>query len=134
MSPVNSITRGMMAAAAMALAMTGCRQPPLPPAAGPPEAAAAAVDAVRLVAADSEPGNWMGPGRTYGEQHFSPLRQIDAGNVKRLGLAWFRDLDAAHRGQESTPLVIDGIMYVTSAWSKVFALDAKTGAVLWTYD
>ena len=76
----------------------------------------------------------MAPGRTYGEQHFSPLNKIDAGNVKQLGLAWFYDLDTAHRGQESTPLVIDGVMYVTSAWSKVFALDAKTGAPLWTYD
>ena len=76
----------------------------------------------------------MSPGRTYDEQRFSPLKKIDAGNVKQLGLAWFYDLDAAHRAQESTPLVIDGVMYVTSAWSKVFALDAKTGAPRWTYD
>ncbi len=94
----------------------------------------AAVDAARLVAADAEPGNWMSPGRTYDEQHFSPLQKINAGNVRRLGLAWSYDLDTAHRGQESTPLVIDGVMYVTSAWSKVFALDAKTGATLWIYD
>jgi alcohol dehydrogenase (cytochrome c)/quinohemoprotein ethanol dehydrogenase len=76
----------------------------------------------------------MGPGRDYGEQHFSPLEAIDAGNVKQLGLAWFFDIDTAHRGQESTPLVVDGVMYVTSAWSKVIALNAKTGAPLWTYD
>jgi alcohol dehydrogenase (cytochrome c)/quinohemoprotein ethanol dehydrogenase len=92
------------------------------------------VDAIRLAAADREPGNWMGPGRDYGEQHFSPLEAIDAGNVKQLGLAWFFDIDTAHRGQESTPLVVDGVMYVTSAWSKVIALNAKTGAPLWTYD
>jgi len=92
------------------------------------------VDARRLTAADSEPGNWMGPGRDYGEQHFSPLKAIDAANAKQLGLAWFFDIDTAHRGQESTPLVVDGVMYLTSAWSKVIALNAKTGAPLWIHD
>jgi quinohemoprotein ethanol dehydrogenase len=123
--------------AALAFAVGGCGKSPVsPPAAAPaPQAAKpAAVDAGRLMAADSEPGNWMGPGRTYGEQHFSPLTKIDAGNVKQLGLAWAYDLDAAHRGQEATPLVIDGVMYVSSAWSKVYALDAKTGTPVWTYD
>lgn len=88
----------------------------------------------RLLAVDSEPGNWMATGRDLAEQHFSPLKGIDAGNVKQLGLAWDYELDTAHRGQESTPLVIDGVMYVSSAWSKVFALDAKTGKALWSYD
>jgi quinohemoprotein ethanol dehydrogenase len=125
-----------IAAAALGLALGGCGQtPPPPPALRQPEPkSAAAVDAIRLAAADSEPGNWMGPGRDYGEQHFSPLKAIDAGNIKQLGLAWFFDIDTAHRGQESTPLVVDGVMYVTSAWSKVIALNAKTGAPLWTYD
>ena len=124
-----------MAVAALGLAIVGCGQRPAPPSAATSTAGkpAAAVDAARLMAADAEPGNWMGAGRTYGEQHFSPLQKIDASNVKQLGLAWFYDLDAAHRGQESTPLVIDGAMYVTSAWSKVFALDAKTGALLWQF-
>jgi PQQ-dependent dehydrogenase (methanol/ethanol family) len=129
---------GVTAGVALGLAIGGCGQSPAPPtaAAAPPPAlkSAAAVDEARLIAADSEPGNWMGPGRTYGEQHFSPLKKIGAGNVKELGLAWAYDIDTAHRGQESTPLVIDGVMYVTSAWSKVFALNAKTGAPLWTYD
>jgi quinohemoprotein ethanol dehydrogenase len=115
--------------ATLGLAIAGCGQSPAPAAMLPAD-----VDAARLAAADSEPGNWMAPGRTYDEQHFSPLHKIDAANVKQLGLAWFYDIDAPHRGQESTPLVIDGVMYVTSAWSKVFALDAKTGAPLWTYD
>src|ERR1019366_6354286 len=124
------------AIAALGLALGACGQTPAPPppAAAPVAKPPAAVDAARLIAADTEPGNWMGPGRTYGEQHFSPLQKIDASNVKQLGLAWVYDLDTAHRGQESTPLVIDGVMYVTSAWSKVFALDAKTGVALWTYD
>jgi PQQ-dependent dehydrogenase (methanol/ethanol family) len=126
-----------IAVAALGFALGGCGQSTSPPTHAAPAAAAkpaAAVDGARLIAADTEPGNWMSPGRTYDEQHFSPLKKIDAGNVKQLGLAWFYDLDAAHRAQESTPLVIDGVMYVTGAWSKVFALDAKTGAPLWTYD
>src|SRR5258708_28555436 len=126
----------MIAVAVLGVPVGGCGQAPSPPAAErqPGPKPAAAVDAIRLAAADSEPGNWMGPGRDYGERHFSPLKAIDAGNVKQLGLAWFFDIDTAHRGQESTPLVVDGVMYVTSAWSKVFALNAKTGAPLWTYD
>ena len=124
-----------IAAAALGLALGGCGQTPPPPAARLPEAKpAAAVDARRLAAADSEPGNWMAPGRDYAEQHFSPLKAVDAANVKQLGLAWFYDIDTAHRGQESTPLVVDGVMYFTSAWSKVIALNAKTGAPLWIYD
>jgi len=127
--------RRIIAAAVLGLALGGCGKSPAPPAVRLPDAKpAAAVDAARLTGADSEPGNWMGPGRNYGEQHFSPLKAIDAGNVKQLGLAWFFDIDAAHRGQESTPLVVDGVMYLTSAWSKVMALNAKTGAPLWIYD
>jgi len=98
------------------------------------EISPAAVDAARLTAADADTRNWMSYGRTYDEQRFSPLTQITAQNVARLGLAWHYDLDTAHRAQESTPLVIDGTLYVTSAWSKVFALDARTGKPLWTYD
>ena len=72
-------------------------------------------------------------GRTYSEQRFSPLKQIDDKNIGGLGLAWFYDLDT-RRGQEATPIVVDGVMYFTTAWSKVFALDAATGALLWSYD
>jgi quinohemoprotein ethanol dehydrogenase len=130
-------TCGKLLVSTMTAALCACGQPAAPPsgaAPAPPIVRPAAVDAARLNAADAEPENWMAPGRTYSEQHFSPLRKIDADNVKQLGLAWAYDLDTAHRGQESTPLVIDGVMYVTSAWSKVFALNAKTGAPLWTYD
>jgi glucose dehydrogenase len=91
------------------------------------------VDGARILAADQEPGNWMSHGRTYSEQRFSPLKEINDHNVGDLGLAWFYDLDT-NRGQEATPIVVDGVMYFTSAWSKVFALDAATGARLWSYD
>jgi PQQ-dependent dehydrogenase (methanol/ethanol family) len=94
---------------------------------------AAAVDGARLIAADSEPGQWLATGRTYGEQRFSPLEEIDGTNVGELGLAWYGDL-AISRAQESTPLFVDGVLYVTTAWSNVKAYDARTGAVLWSFD
>src|SRR5688572_19274875 len=75
----------------------------------------AAVDAARLLAADETPGQWMSHGRTYNEQRYSPLKQINAQNISQLGLAWFADFDT-NRGQESTPLVVDGVIYVTTAW------------------
>ena len=77
--------------------------------------AAARVDDARIRNADREPGNWLSYGRTYDEQRFSPLDRVGAANVATLGLAWYYDLDTAARVQESTPLVIDGVMYVTSA-------------------
>lgn len=94
---------------------------------------AASVDAQRLLNAAAEPGNWMTHGGSYAEQRFANLEQVNAGNAGQLGLAWSHDFDS-NRGQEATPLVIDGVMYTTSAWSKVMALDAATGAVKWSYD
>jgi PQQ-dependent dehydrogenase (methanol/ethanol family) len=101
----------------------------------PPALAAqpARVDATRLLNADGEPGQWLAVGRTYDEQRYSPLTQVNADNVGKLGLAWYHDLDT-NRGQEASPIVIDGVLYVTSAWSKVFAFNAKTGKLLWKYD
>jgi quinohemoprotein ethanol dehydrogenase len=93
----------------------------------------AAVDTRRIVRADKEPGNWMSHGRTYDEQRYSPLAQINEHNVSRLGLAWYYDQNTL-RGIEGTPIVVDGVMYATSAWSITFALDAKTGKELWRYD
>ncbi|NUP86136.1 MAG: PQQ-dependent dehydrogenase, methanol/ethanol family [Burkholderiaceae bacterium] len=95
--------------------------------------APADVDGARIRAADQEPGNWMSHGRTYDEQRHSPLARIDAGNVGRLGLAWTVKLDV-DRGVEATPIVVDGVMYTTGAWSIVYALDARTGKRLWTFD
>ena len=101
--------------------------------AAPSRPSVAAVDAARLVAADTEPGQWLSTGRTYGEQRFSPLTEIDASNVGELGLAWYGDF-AVPRAQEATPLFVDGVLYVTTAWSNVKAYDARTGAPLWSYD
>ncbi len=99
----------------------------------PPPITAADVNAAAITAADERPGVWLSHGRTYSEQRFSPLTQINAQNVGRLGLAWSADLDMG-RGMEATPIVVGGVMYVTSAWSVVYALDAKTGERIWEYD
>ena len=93
----------------------------------------AAVTKERILNADGEPGNWMSHGRTYSEQRYSPLSQVTDQNVDQLGLAWHFDLGDT-RGIEATPIVVDGVMYVTGGWSKVFALDAVTGEQIWAYD
>jgi alcohol dehydrogenase (cytochrome c)/quinohemoprotein ethanol dehydrogenase len=95
--------------------------------------APANVDESRMLHADREPGNWMSYGRTYNEQRFSPLKQITDQNVGQLGLAWHMDLETP-RGQEATPIIVDGVMYFSTAWSKVFAVNASTGKKLWSYD
>jgi PQQ-dependent dehydrogenase (methanol/ethanol family) len=94
---------------------------------------AASVTDARLRNADAEPGQWLSVGRTTDEQRFSPLARITPANVAQLGLAWYADFDT-NRGQESSPLVVDGRLYVTTAWSKLFAFDARTGRRLWSYD
>jgi len=87
------------------------------------------VDTARLIGADQDPANWMTYGRTYSEQRFRPLAQITADNVSLLGLAWYADFDA-DRGQQATPLIIEGVMYVSTAWSNVRAFNAKTSKPL----
>ena len=113
-----------IAATVLTACVTGCTPAPR----APLDAATA-----RIVSADDEPGNWLSHGRTYGEQRFSPLARIDTTNVTELGLAWSYDL-GMNRGAEATPIVADGVMYVTSAWSIVHAIDARTGQRKWVYD
>jgi len=96
-------------------------------------ASTARVDGARIRGADAEPGNWLAHGRTYDEQRFSPLREIDRSNVAKLGLAWSFETGVG-RGHEATPIVVDGVMFLTLPWSVVVALDARTGEVLWTHD
>ncbi|QZH76556.1 MAG: PQQ-dependent dehydrogenase, methanol/ethanol family [Erythrobacter sp.] len=91
------------------------------------------VDSSDLLSAAGNNANWLTYGRDYSEQRYSPLGQINRANVGELGLAWYADMDTA-RGQEATPLVIDGMIYVSTAWSKVKAYDARTGALAWEYD
>jgi PQQ-dependent dehydrogenase (methanol/ethanol family) len=94
---------------------------------------AAAVDAQRIIDADREPGNWMSHGRTYDEQRFSPLDAINDGNADRLGLSWYFDIPT-DRGMQATPLMIDGVLYVSGSWSMVYAFNAASGELLWQYD
>ena len=93
----------------------------------------ARVDAQRLLAADQESGQWMSTGRTYDEQRFSPLALIHDGNVGELALESYYDIPT-QLGQESTPIVVDGIMYISTDWSVVSAHDARTGELLWRFD
>jgi quinohemoprotein ethanol dehydrogenase len=117
----------------LALLSAGCHSPGDSRENAQPAATPARVDETRMLQADQEPGNWMSYGRTYSEQRFSPLRQINEQNVGQLGLAWYVDVDG-RRGQEATPIVVDGVMYFSTAWSKVFAVNAATGEKLWSYD
>ncbi|KPL66932.1 quinohemoprotein alcohol dehydrogenase [Erythrobacter sp. SG61-1L] len=75
----------------------------------------------------------MSYSRTWDEQRFSPLKQINDGNVQRLGLAWYDDLET-YRGVQASPLVVDGVLYNESIYNVVTAYDGKTGRKLWTYD
>lgn len=95
--------------------------------------ASAAVNTQRITQADKEPQSWLAHGRTYDEQRFSPLTDINDKNVKDLGLAWHFDTETK-RGLEATPIVVDGVIYTTGSWSVVFAIDARTGKQLWKYD
>jgi len=84
--------------------------------------------------ADETPGaNWLSYGRTYSEQRYSPLQQINTENVDQLGLAWSLDLPG-QRTLEATPLAIDGVLYFSGTFGKTFAVDARRGALLWEFD
>ena len=92
------------------------------------------VTVARIIAEEkADKGNWLAHGRTFNEQRFSPLKQINEQNVGQLGLAWHYKLDI-DRGVEASPIVVDGVMYTTGAWSIVYALDARDGKLLWKYD
>jgi alcohol dehydrogenase (cytochrome c)/quinohemoprotein ethanol dehydrogenase len=117
----------------LAFVCAGCQKTPAPESTSSTAAPPAQVDITRIVNADQDPANWLSHGRTYSEQRFSPLDKINTTNVQQLGLVWSLDLDT-HRGQEATPLIIDGVIYSTSAWSKVQAIDAATGKLLWQFD
>lgn len=112
--------RFLLLLAMFAAACTSSRQP-------------RAVDDAALRDAAKSSEEWLTTGRDYAETHYSPLAQIDASNVGRLGVAWTFDT-GSFRGLEATPLVSDGVLYATTSWSVVFALDARTGALRWRWD
>jgi len=88
-------------------------------------------DFIKANAATSK--DWPTIGLDYAETRFSKLNQINAGNVKDLGLVWSYNLESS-RGVEATPVVVDGIMYQTASWSLVHAIDARSGKKLWSFD
>jgi len=79
-------------------------------------------------------GDWVSHGNDPGEKRYSPLDQITASNVSRLGLAWALVVGEGGGNQEATPLVWNGVLYSITNWSIVFAVDARTGKELWRYD
>jgi quinohemoprotein ethanol dehydrogenase len=81
---------------------------------------------------DSKGHDWPGYGRTFGEQHFSPLSEINAGDVSRLGLAWSMDLD--QENSVTQPIEVAGVLYFVTGYGVVHAVDAATGKPLWRYD
>lgn len=106
----------------LSVGSTGC---------GPRSSTSVNEAALRNAGADT--ANWLTHGRTYSEQRHSPLTQVNEETVGRLGLTWTLDLHT-QRGLEATPLVKDGVLYATGAWSILYAVDAGTGRLLWTYD
>ncbi len=103
-------------------------------------AAGASVPVSAPADASADPGNveaaqnWYTGGRDKDGSYYSPLATIDAKNVKQLGFAWTYDLGEPMRGQEATPVVIDGVMYTSGTWGYVYAVDAATGKQRWRYD
>ncbi|MGA9631719.1 MAG: PQQ-dependent dehydrogenase, methanol/ethanol family [Candidatus Acidiferrales bacterium] len=91
------------------------------------------IDRARLLAANQHPGQWLTTGRDFGKSHYSPLAQIDKETVSRLGFAWGYDTHTI-RGLEATPIVADGVMYASGPTGIAYALDAKTGQGIWTFD
>ena len=94
---------------------------------------AADVTADRLESAENEPENWLTYYGTYKSWRYSPLDQINRANVKRLTPVWAFESGLDDGGMQSAPLVVDGVMYVSTAQNHVFALDAVTGEQIWRY-
>jgi quinohemoprotein ethanol dehydrogenase len=91
------------------------------------------VTEARVTSEAAAGNNWLLNGRTFDEGHFSPLKQITDQNVSGLGLAWFLDIDTA-MGVVSEPIVVDGVIYVSAPMSKVYAVDAVSGKLIWKSD
>ncbi len=86
------------------------------------------------VASDADDGsNWLLNGRTFDAQHFSPLKAITDQNIGGLGLAWSLDIESG-MGIVAEPIVVDGVIYVSAPLSRVYAVDAASGKLLWKFD
>src|SRR5215831_18290053 len=86
----------------------------------------------RLLKAESEPQNWLTYSGSYKGWRYSKLDQLNRQNVQNLKVAWVYQMPTTHR-VETTPLVVDGVMYLSEPPSNVVALDAATGRQYWRY-
>jgi quinohemoprotein ethanol dehydrogenase len=86
-----------------------------------------------MLADEADGTNWASYGRTFSENHFSPLDQVNTSNVSQLKLAWSHDVGTSLRS-DSQPLAVDGVIYIATGLSVVQAIKAATGEVLWKYD
>ena len=92
----------------------------------------AQVPAERILKAPTEPESWLTYSGDYQSRRYSTLSQIDRSNVNRLKIAWMYQIKAHHKF-ETTPLVFDGIMYITEPPSDVTAIDLRTGRPIWNF-
>jgi len=90
------------------------------------------VRAERLLASDRDPDNWLMYGHDYASLRFSPLKEINKDNARSLVPVWSFQTGVPD-GLEATPLFVDGVIYLSTSWNHVFAVDARTGAELWHY-
>jgi len=115
------------------IALAACQKAEKPAAAADVLANPVAVTQERLLKGTEDTAQWATYGGSYNEQRFSPLKKIDASNVGTLGLQWFADYDT-NLDVHGTPLYVDGVLYASTAWNKLYAFDAKTGKELWRYN
>ena len=96
-------------------------------------AAPAQVTFDRLLRSQREPQNWLTYNGNLGSTHHSSLDQINAANVANLDLKWVSQAQSLEKF-EATPLVVDGVMYVTEPPNTVVAIDTRTGRPFWRYE
>jgi quinohemoprotein ethanol dehydrogenase len=109
------------------MGIVGCKTPVQP---GPK---AGDVSDARVASETANGANWLLNGRTLDEAHFSPLTQISDKNVSSLGLAWYMEIEGA-MGVVAEPIVVDGVIYVSAPQSKIYAVDAVSGKLIWKFD
>lgn len=131
--------RGMRMMMLAGAAGTLCSMGALAATVKPPSAAAiakatATIDTRAIAANAKTTRNWLAYGLDYSNQRFSALNQINVGNVDKLGLVWSYDLKSVYHAQEATPIVVDGVMYISTPWNIVHAIDVRSGKQIWEFD
>ena len=117
---------------AFALAVLFGLGPAAPASPAPALHAFGQIDDRRLETLGDTSPDWLTDGRDMGSSYYSPLRAIDDHNVGQLGFAWAHALGTS-RGLEASPVVVDGVMYAVGDWGRVYAVDARSGAEIWTF-